>query len=147
METDLDKRYQTLVVLWFGLLMSVGMYLLVSLLAPPEIADQPGHPPNTLLIVATTALGVLLVALSFVVKRKLLERSVERQDINLVQKSLLIACAMCEVSAVLGLLQRFLFGNRYYYLLFLFAAVGIALHFPRRIQLQAASYRSQQQLS
>jgi hypothetical protein len=147
METDLDKRYQTLVVLWFGLLMSVGMYLLVSLFAGPEIDDQPGHPPNTLLIVTITALGVLFVILSFAVKRNLLERSVEKQDVGLVQKSLVIACAMCEVSAVLGLLQRFLIGNRYYYLPFIFSALGIALHFPRRIQLQAASYRNQQQLS
>lgn len=147
METDLDKRYQTLVVLWFGLLMSVGMYLLVSLFVAPPITGDPEHPTNLILTVTLTALGVLLVALSFVVKRKLLERSVESQDISLVQKSLLVACAMCEVSAVLGLLQRFLLGNRDYYVLFIFSALGIVLHFPRRIHLQAASYRKQATLN
>ncbi|MGI8836285.1 MAG: hypothetical protein ACR2H4_06565 [Pyrinomonadaceae bacterium] len=146
METDLDKRYQTLVVLWFALLMSVGMYFLICLFAAPEIADPAGAAPNTLLIVILLV-GVLLVALSFLVKHKLLEGSVERQDMGLVQKSLIVACAMCEVSAVLGLLGRFLIGSRYYYVLFVFSALGIALHFPRRIQLQAAHYRNQQQLS
>ena len=146
METDLDKRYQTLVVLWFGLLMSVAMYFLVSLIAP-AINDQPGNPPNSTLVLALMAVGFLVVILSFAVKHKLLSRSVEKQDVGLVQKSLVIACAMCEFSAVLGLMERFLIGYRYYYFLFLFSAVGIGLHFPRRNQLQNAGYRNQQQLN
>jgi hypothetical protein len=36
------------------------------------------------------------------------------------------------VSALLGLLERFLTGNRQYYLMFLIAAAGTAFHFPRR---------------
>ena len=146
METDLDKRYQTLVILWFGLLMSVAMYFLVSLIAP-AINDQPGNPPNSTLVIALMVVGFLVVILSFPVKNKLLNRSVEKQDVGLVQKSLVIACAMCEVSAVLGLMERFLIGYRYYYFLFLFSAVGIALHFPRRTQLQNAGYQNQGQLN
>ena len=146
METDLDKRYQTLVLLWFGLLMSVAMYFLVSLIAP-AINDQTGNQPNSILVIALMVVGFLVVILSFAVKNKLLSRSVEKQDVGLVQKSLVIACAMCEVSAVLGLMERFLIGYRYYYFLFLFSAVGIALHFPRRTQLQNASYRNQAQLN
>jgi len=88
-EADLDKRYQTLVVLWFGLLMSVAMYFLVSLIAP-AINDQPGNQPNSILVIALMVLGFLLVILSFAVKSKLLGRSVEKQDISLVQKSLVI---------------------------------------------------------
>ena len=56
-----------------------------------------------------TALGTFLVIVSFAVKAKLFERSVERQDVSLVQKGLVIACAMCEVSALLGLLEHFLY--------------------------------------
>lgn len=143
-ENNLDKRYQTLVVLWFALLLSIGMYFLFSLFVPSEINGQPGNPPNSLLVIIIMTLGFLLVMLSFFVKRKLLERSVEKQDMGLVQQSLVIACAMCEVSALLGLIERFLIGYHYYYFLFIFSAVGIALHFPRRIQLQAASYRNAQ---
>ena len=143
METDLDKRYQTLVILWFGLLMSVVMYFLFTLFAAPEPANQPGETPNMILIMTPLVIGFLFVALSFVVKNKLLERSVEKQDMALVQKSLVVACAMCEVTALLGLIQRFVTGTSYYYLLFIFSALGIALHFPRRIQLQAANYRNQ----
>ena len=146
MEANLDKRYQTLVVLWFALLMSVVMYFVFSLFTP-AINERPGIQPNTVLVFTLMVLGFSLVLISFAVKNKLLTRSIEKQDPTLVQKSLVIACAMCEVSALLGLMERFLIGYRYYYFLFLFSAAGIALHFPRRIQLQNAGYRNQGQLS
>ncbi|MEO7970336.1 MAG: hypothetical protein ABI698_03480 [bacterium] len=145
MEADFNKRYQTLLVLWFGLLMSVVMYFIFSIVAP-AINDQPGTQPNSILVITLMVLGFLLVMVSFPVKSKLLRRSVEKQDLKLVQQSLVIACAICEISALLGLLERFLIGYRYSYLLFLFSAVGIALHFPRRTQLQNAGYRNQAQL-
>jgi len=147
MGSNLDKRYQTLVVLWFALLMSIGMYFLFSMLVAPRVTNEPRNPPSSLLIVALTALGTFLVIASFAVKRKLLERSVEKQDVSLVQKGLVIACAMCEVCALLGLLEHFIIGNREYYFLFLLAAAGTALHFPRRSQLESASYRNPAQLS
>jgi NADH:ubiquinone oxidoreductase subunit 2 (subunit N) len=147
MESNLNKRYQTLVTLWFALLMSIGMYFLFSVFVAPARSNEAGNPPSSLLIVALTALGTLLVIVSFPVKRKFLERSVEKQDVNLVQKGLVIACAICEVSALLGLLERFIIGNREYYLLFLIAAAGTAFHFPRRSQLEAASYKNPAQLT
>ena len=138
MENNLDKRYQTLVVLWFALLMSVVMYFILTLLATPGTSP----PQNaSLFIFGLTALGTLLVVLSFPIKAKLLERSVERQDITLVQKALVVACAICEVSVLLGVLEFFTIGNREYLLLFLVGGGGIALHFPRRSQLEAASYK------
>ena len=147
MENNLDKRYQTLVVLWFALLMSIGMYFLFSVFVSPAVSNEPRNLPRSLLIVVLTALGTFLVIVSFAVKRKLFERSVERQDVSLVQKGLVIACAMCEVSALLGLLEHFVIGNREYYLLFLLAAAGTAFHFPLRSQLEAASYKNTAQLS
>ena len=147
MEIDLDKRYQTLIVLWFGLLMSVGLYFLVTQFAAPAINHERTGSPSSLLIVALTALGTFLVILSFAVKRKLLERSVAAQDVGLVQKAIVVACAMCEVCALLGLIERFTIGNREYYWLFLLAAAGIAFHFPRRNDLESASYKNQGQLN
>ena len=143
MEVDFNKRYQTLLVLWFALLMSVAMYFVFSLVVP--LTNDPGNPPNPALVITLMVLGFLLVLLSFVVKSKLLERSVEKQDPAFVQKALVVACALCEASALLGLMERFVVGYRYYYFLFLFSAAGIALHFPRRNQLQNAGYRNQQQ--
>jgi len=102
MELDLNKRYQTMIILWFALLMSVVMYFVMSQLAPPATA-----PPNSILTFTLTAIGTFLVVVSFVIKQKLLRRSVDEQDISLVQKALVIACAFCEAAAVLGLVERF----------------------------------------
>jgi FtsH-binding integral membrane protein len=142
METNLNARYQTLLILWFALLMSIGMFFLVTLFAAPQIANNASNPTNSVAVIVLTAVGTFLVILSFVVKRKLLERSVEKQDVNLVQQALVVACAMCEASALLGLIERFAFSISASYLLFLLAAAGTALHFPKRSQLEAASYKS-----
>jgi hypothetical protein len=64
-----------------------------------------------------------------------------------VQKGLVIACAMCEASALLGVLERFVIGNRESYLLFLLAAAGTTFHFPRRSQLESASYKTPARLT
>ena len=127
-----------MLTLWFALLMSIVMYFVFIQLSAPERAD-PANPPNSILIVGITGLGTLLVIISFVVKRKLLDRSVETQDVLLVQRAMILAVALCEVAALLGLLERFLLGNREYYLLFIVAIVGDLFHFPRRSQLEAAS--------
>ena len=123
------------------------MYFLFSVFFTPEVSNEPRNPPSPLLLVGLAALGTFLVGASFAVKQKFLARSVEEQDVSLVQKGMVLACAMCEGSALLGLLERFVIGNREYYLLFLVAAVGIAFHFPRRSQLESASYKNPAPLS
>ena len=141
MDVDLNKQYQTMLTLWFALLMSVVMYVVFVQIAAPPIANAE-NPGNSPLIIGLTVLGAMFVLVSFVVKRKLLDQSVEKQDLAMVQKAMIVALALCEVSALLGLLERFVFGNREYYLLFILAALGDLFHFPRRSQLEAASYKS-----
>jgi len=140
--TNVQARYPRMVILWFGQLMSIGALLLFSLFVGPEPGDQPDTSLNSILIIALTALGTFLVIVSFVVKRKLLERSVEKQDIELVQRAFVMAVAMCEMSAMLGVIERFVINDRYYYLLFLIAAAGTAFHFPRPEHLAAATYKA-----
>jgi hypothetical protein len=145
MAVDLNKRYQSMIILWFALLLSVGMYLLISILAGPK--GQLANLHSSTLPKVLTALGALFVILSFALKQKLLKRSVDNQDLALVQKALVVACAMCEVAAVLGIIERFTVSNSGHYLLFFIAAAGIVLHFPKRSHLEAASYKSRNIIS
>jgi len=69
MEGNLDKRYQTLVILWFALLMSIGMYFLFSVFVAPMVRNESRNPTSFLFVVALTALGTFLVIASFAVKR------------------------------------------------------------------------------
>src|SRR5687767_11416048 len=132
MEVNLDKRYQTLLVLWIAMLMNVVMFFVVITLAAPESAGQPDTAPFSLATFVLAAVGAFLVVISFTVKNKLLERSVDRQDLDLVQKAYVLAFAICEVSAVIGLVERFVLRNSDYFLMLIIAFIGIALHFPRR---------------
>ncbi len=142
MEIDLAKRHQTMITLWFGLLASTGMYFLMTVFVARGRANDAGYRPSSTLTLGLTALGFLVVVVSFAVKRKLLNQSVDQQDVALVQKALIVACAMCEVSALLGVVVFFIFGSPEYYLLFFFAAAGMVLHFPRRSQLEAAQWKT-----
>lgn len=145
MSPDLTKQFQTMIVLWLALLTSVGVYFPISLIVPTKVSTNDS--PSTLPVLALVLLGAFLVVVSFVVKKKLLESSIERQDVGLVQKAMVIACALCEACGMLGLLEHFIVGTRASYLLFALAAGGIALHCPRQSQLEAASYKSRSTLS
>jgi F0F1-type ATP synthase membrane subunit c/vacuolar-type H+-ATPase subunit K len=131
-----------MLILWFALLMSVVLYFVLTLLVVPAIDNGSANPPSSLLLVGITAVGFLLVIASLPVKQRFLQRSVENQDLGSVQMGMLIACAMCEVTALLGLLEHFTIAGRLYYLLFALAAGGMALHFPRRSHVEAASYKA-----
>lgn len=131
-----------MLTLWFSLFMAIAMYFVFVRFLGPETSNEAETPGNIPLTATITALGAVLVLLSFVVKRKLLERSVQQQRVELVQQALVFACAICEVSALLGVLERFLIDGHAYYLLFLISAMGVALHFPRREQLLSATYKT-----
>jgi hypothetical protein len=143
MQNDLDRRYKTMLTLWLGIAMSIGSLFALTLFAAPEAPNEPTRQPSAVVLFALAAFGTFVMVLSFAVKRKILQRSVEKRDIMLVQQAMVVACAMCEVSALLGIVERFVIGSREHYLLFLVAAVGVALHFPRRDQLLAATWEAQ----
>ena len=134
-KTNPDARYRTLLILWFALTMSVLMYLLFVQLTMAEVD------PNQKLSLALNTLGLVPVALSFLFKQKILERSVEEQRVDLVQVAYVVSFAFCEVPALLGLVDHFVTGSKYYIVGFSIAGLGILLHFPLKKNLIAASYR------
>ena len=142
MEVNLDKRYQTLLILWFAMLMNVVIFFVLITLAAPESAGGPGNERFSVVTFVLAAVGGFLVVISFTVKNKLLAQSVDRQDIDLVQKAFVLAWAICEVSALIGFVERFVLGNSDYFLMLIIAFIGIALHFPKRDHLKSASFKS-----
>jgi len=66
---------------------------------------------------------------------------VDQQRVRLVQQAYIVAWAITETAALVGLLLFFLNGNRYYYVLFVIAAAGMLLHFPRREHVINASFK------
>ena len=77
---------------------------------------------------------------SFLVKQRLLSRAVGEQRPELVTNAYVVGFALSEAAGVLGLASAFVAGGGFFYILFLVAAVGLLLHFPRRDDLAAAAF-------
>ena len=135
-QAKLDLQYRTLLILWVGFL---AMFLIYYFL--PAVIPWQQEPANELFRIIFNVMSPLLVAISFFVKRRFLARSVEAQDIRLVNTGFIVAAAFCEAGALLGLLDFLVAHDRYYFIPIVFALFGLVLHFPRRIHLEAASYK------
>lgn len=136
---NIDARYRTMLILWFAQMASVVMFFLFTQFAGDT--ETPGVAANILVSFVIAAVATFLAVISFVVRSKLLQRSVERQDPSLVQTALVAGCVLCEGAALLGVLERFILPGRDYLVLLLLGFVTMALHFPRRGNLLAASYK------
>jgi hypothetical protein len=135
-QASLDAQYRTLLILWFAFLSSIVVFFALSLVFPRHEDAE-----NRLLTILFNAAGALLVVISFPVKRNFLSRSVELQQVPLVNTGFILAAAFCEAAALFGLLDLLGAQDRYYFILIALAFVGLLLHFPRRSYLESASYR------
>lgn len=143
--TPIQVEYKTLVVIWFALLTSQVLFLLLVYFVKPELfvldasrsllADQP------LITLVFAALALVFVILSFVLSRQHMRRAIQDQDAGCVQTGLVLGCALSEVPSLLGLVLAFAFDHPYFYLWIALGAFGILLHFPRKGNLDAATYK------
>ena len=82
----MNKQFQKLLVVWFALLMSIGIYFLFTRFAAPGVVYEPVSATNRLLIVALAVLAVFLILASFFVRRRFLARSIDEQNVLLVHQ-------------------------------------------------------------
>jgi hypothetical protein len=139
-QATVAMRLRTLRILWCAIFLSIPMYYVFSIMTATPVGDVNQNPTLTIIL---TAAGLLSVVISHIVKHKYLNQAVVQQSIALVHVGYIVGFAVTEVAALLGLLDHFVTGNRYYYVLFIIAAIGMAFHFPRRDQLLAACYKGQ----
>lgn len=132
-QPSIEMRHRTILILWFAIVMSVLMFLvLVKFIPTRETGD------GRLSLILNSA-GIVPLGMSFLLKQRILQQAVTQQRLDLVQVAYVLAFALCEMAALLGLVDRFLNGSRYYYVGFLFAGLGLLLHFPRKQHLLDAS--------
>jgi TRAP-type C4-dicarboxylate transport system permease large subunit len=134
-QENFELKIRTMRTLWMALLTSIGLYYGLTVFAGPREEIESSEVVS--LILVGIALSTILP--SFLIKSKLLARAVEQQQVQLVQQAYIVAWALTETAAILGLLDFFLTGHRHYYILFIIAALGLLLHFPRRDHVANAS--------
>lgn len=137
LQAKIAIRFRMILVLWSALFLSIGLYYVMTLFVHPS----EGTGQNSTLSAVFAVAGSVLAIISVPVKQKYLTQSVEQQRLELVQTGYVVACALCEVAAMLGLLDYFVTGNRYYYVLFIIAGCGMLLNFPRRQHVQDACFK------
>jgi F0F1-type ATP synthase membrane subunit c/vacuolar-type H+-ATPase subunit K len=135
-----EVRLRVVRMLWAIFLVTVFNFALIGWFARPEpdAAEAAALPP---LLYGLAAAGLASVAASFPVKSAFYRRAAERREPAQIQTGFIIAIVLCEVAALLGLLGLFTTRSDYAFALFALAALGEALHFPRREDVLAAYYK------
>ena len=134
----IEVRVRSIRILWFAMLSTVVLYYFFGL-----FNGRPKHvTANPSLSLTLLGAGVLTTLISFLIKPKLLTKAVEQHNLGMVQQAYIVAFALAEVAALLGLLDFFTTSDRYYYVLFIISACGMLLHFPRREHVVNAAFKS-----
>jgi len=134
-EARAEARHKVFLILWFALFVSV-MLLLVLVL----VAGSRGT-PNPTLSYGLLGIGSMTVLGSFLLKQQLVQKAINNNDIAALQSAHIVSLALCESAALFGVLDRFMTASQTSWFLFAIAAIGILLHFPKRDQIRAVSYK------
>jgi len=133
-EARIDARYRVFLILWIAILISIGILFGLALFIPSS-----GKPNQTFSIVLL-GLGFATVTTSFVFKRQMLKKAIEKQQIQALMSAYIVSFALCESAALFALMDHFTTGSGYYRFGFILAAIGMVLHFPKKEHLRAVSY-------
>ena len=135
-EPGVEQRHRNILILWAGILMVIPMYLVLI-----WINSVPPDPEKSTLALMLIGLSIVPVAISFLVKNKLLSKAVETQKLELVQQAYVVAFALCEAALMLGIVIYFVTGSPYYVAAIAIGALGLLLHFPRKQHLLDATFK------
>jgi hypothetical protein len=132
-----ELRIRSMRIIWFALFMSIGVYFVLTLFVKRSEDVEPNNMLSMILIVIAASTTLV----SFLIKGKLLSKAIDQAQVQQVQQAYVVAWAVAEAGALLGVLDYFMTTNRYYYVLFLIALCGQLLHFPRSEHVINASFK------
>ena len=134
---NVEVRIRSMRVMWVALIFNIGLFFVLTLFAKRSEDVQ----PNSMLSLILVVIAASTTLVSFLIKGKLLTKAVDQSQVQQVQQAYVVAWAVTEVAALLGLLDYFMTADRYYYVPFLIALCGQLLHFPRSDHVVNASFR------
>jgi cation transport ATPase len=130
-----DSRFRGLVLIWGVQLFSLALLFTVMQIVRPSLEIE----FNQTLLFTFAALALATFSASFVLKSQFVSRATTERRPDLVTTGYILAYALCEACAVLGIVARFATGAREAIYFFVAALVGFLLHFPRRRHIQDAT--------
>src|ERR1051325_2572565 len=107
---QIKLRVRPLRSLWIAMLLSIGMYYVFTLFkGRPENVE-----PNNTLFLVLVVIAMVTTLISIPIKNRMLSQAVEHQHVQAVQPGYIVAWALCEVAAILGVIDFFATGDRSY---------------------------------
>jgi hypothetical protein len=141
MERKVSARLRVLQIIWAALLMSIMLFALLSFLVL-----RPSESGNQLLFWVFAGVGLMLILISFQIRQKATAQAVAERDETkgaaALQSAYIVAWALCEAAGLFGVMTRAITSSPYFYLLFVLAALGMFLNFPRREHVAAVTFKN-----
>lgn len=134
---DVELRIRSMRIIWLALLFSIVGYFAFTMFGKRSETIE----PNSMLSLILAVIAMSAVLLSFLIKSKLLTKAIDQRQVPQVQQAYVVAWAVTEVSALLGVLDYFIAADRYYYIFFLIGAFAQLLHFPRSEHVNNAAFK------
>ncbi len=144
--TTPETAFKTMMTLWAALVMSQVFFPVIVFLAKPELLQidlkRPLFGEYAVEIGTICVLSLVMLVVSFTLRKRFTQQAIATGNVGLVQTAMIFGCAFCELSSLFGLLVAFAFEFQYFFVLSALGILGTALHFPRRSDIQAASFKN-----
>jgi F0F1-type ATP synthase membrane subunit c/vacuolar-type H+-ATPase subunit K len=144
-KSNVEGQYRVLTIIWLALLFSQLLFIALVFFAKPEVFrfdfSKPLLGNNAMMTGMFAALAISNLGMSFVLSRKYINQAIAEQKTELVQTATIIGCALCEAISLFGVVMAFAFSYQYFFLWCALGIMGTILHFPKRDNLVAASYK------
>src|SRR3954451_6443572 len=114
-EVRVEARFRIFLILWGAILMSAGLLATVGVVVGTK------GTPNPTLTYILLFIGAMMIGLSTVMKRNMVRTAIDNNDANGLQVAHILALALCESVAVLGLINLETTGSPLSWLLFAMA--------------------------
>lgn len=129
---NIEATYRTMVTVWVVMLMSSGFLFLVTVVLV-RLADSSTAQAPAFLIYAIAGTGLLMFFESFVFSRRFQQKAPREKSLKAALVGLVVPLALCEVSTLAGMIAVLGTRSRYFYLCFGLGALGIIMHFPKKV--------------
>lgn len=140
-----EQIYKTSVVIWFAILMSQVMFLVIVFVVKPELfrfdLGAPILGSNAEFVIAAVAVATVSLTASSALKKKFLALSVAEQKPSFFLIATIISVALAEVSSIIGVVLAFIFDYQFFFVFSALGIIGTLLHFPKRVDAHAASFK------
>lgn len=142
---NIEGVFHTMMIIWGALVMSQLLFPVIVFASKPELFRFDLRPPllgdSPIEVGFLGFIALVSVIMSFTLRKRFNNQAAATQNIGLVQTAMIFGCALSEMASLFGIFVAFVFDFRFFFAFSALGIVGTLLHFPRRDDVHAASYK------